>query len=75
VTTWQESKALWIGGGLVGGLIGYFLLPQGKWKTTAGRTAAGAVLGAILTGGIGDGVLEQQQRCGKFSLLPLGKNC
>lgn len=71
-TTHQRSKALWIGGGVVGGIIGWAasqgLPPE---RSTLKTTALSAVLGSILLGGIGDAVLEQEQRTGVFSLLPL----
>ena len=68
MTTYQKSKALWIGGGLAGGLLSYLATKDG------GKTVAGAALGAILLGAFGDVVLEQQQRTGVFSLLPLGRH-
>jgi hypothetical protein len=74
MTTFEKSRALWIGGGLLGAVAGYVAFRLGKagdYKTVAGGTAAGAVLGSILFGGIGDAVLEQEQRTGVVSLLPL----
>jgi uncharacterized membrane protein YjjB (DUF3815 family) len=67
MTTYQKSKALWIGGGIVGGFIGYVATKSGS------KTALSAALGSILVGAIGDAVLEQEQRTGVFSLLPLGR--
>lgn len=67
MTTFQKSKLLWIGGGVVGGLVGYFATKSGS------KTVASAVLGSILVGATGDAVLEQEQRTGVFSLLPLGR--
>ena len=66
-TVFQRSKALWIGGAVVGGVVGGF---AGK---SAGKAALGAALGSILLGATGDAVLEQEQRTGVFSLLPLGR--
>jgi uncharacterized membrane protein (UPF0136 family) len=67
MTTFQKSKLLWIGGGIVGGLVGYFSTKSGP------KTLASAGLGSILVGAFGDAVLEQEQRTGVFSLLPLGR--
>jgi uncharacterized membrane protein YjjB (DUF3815 family) len=67
MTTFQKSKALWIGGGIVGGLVGYLASKSGS------KAVASAALGSILMGAIGDVVLEQEQRTGVFSLLPLGR--
>lgn len=71
-TTWQRSKALWIGGGVVGGIVGLAAsqgCPHGASKFK--NTALGAALGSLLLGAFGDAVLEQEQRTGKFSLVPL----
>jgi hypothetical protein len=64
------SKLLWIGGGAVGAFGGY---AAGKCRPIgpAWGMLAGAALGAILLGGIGDAILEQEQRTGVFSLMPL----
>ena len=51
----------------MGGLIGYFATKSGS------KTLASAALGSILVGATGDAVLEQEQRTGVFSLLPLGR--
>jgi len=59
MTTFQKSKLLWIGGGIVGGLVAALATQSGP------KTLAGAA--------IGDKVLEQEQRTGVFSLLPLGR--
>ena len=67
MTTFQKSKFLWIGGGILGGLVGYFATQSGP------KTLGSAALGSILLGAIGDKVLEQEQRTGVFSLLPLGR--
>jgi uncharacterized membrane protein YjjB (DUF3815 family) len=67
MTTYQKSKLLWIGGGIVGGFIGYCSTKSGS------KTALSAALGSILIGAFGDAVLEQEQRTGVFSLLPLGR--
>jgi len=67
MTTFQKSKLLWIGGGIVGGLVAALATQSGP------KTLAGAALGSILVGAIGDKVLEQEQRTGVFSLLPLGR--
>lgn len=64
--TFERSKALWIGGAAVGGIVGGV---AGKSVKTA---ALGAVLGSILLGATGDAVLEQEKRTGVFSLLPIG---
>lgn len=67
MTTYQKSKLLWISGGVVGGLVGAIATNSGA------KTALSAALGAILVGMIGDKVLEQEQRTGVVSLLPLGR--
>lgn len=64
-TNFEKSKALWIGGAAVGGIVGGL---AGKSIVT---TLAGAALGSILLGATGDAVMEQEDRTGVFSLIPL----
>ncbi len=74
MTTFEKSKLLWIGGGIVGGLAGYFAAKTGKTPLgPVAGTLCAAALGSIVVGAIGDAVLEQEQRTGVFSLLPLGR--
>jgi len=65
MTTYEKSKALWIGGGLLGAIVGYASTKKSK------ETLLSAALGSILVGAIGDKVLEQHQRTGQWSLLPI----
>ena len=61
----QKSKLLWFGGGVLGAVAGFYLSKK------PGSAVAGAALGAILVGAIGDKALEQKQRTGVFSPFPL----
>jgi hypothetical protein len=75
MTTFERSQALWIGGGLAGALIG-FLVSKHKfappdYARVFTSTALSAALGSILVGAVGDKVLEQHQRTGEWSLMPL----
>jgi outer membrane lipoprotein SlyB len=65
MTTYEKSKALWIGGGLLGAIIGYASTKRSKETVLAG------LLGSILVGAVGDKVLEQHQRTGRWSLVPI----
>ena len=65
MTTLQKSRLLWIGGGVLGAVAGFYL---SKKPSSA---VAGAALGAILVGAIGDKALEQEQRTGVFAPYPL----
>ena len=67
MTTSDKSQWLWIGGGLLGGVVGYLTTKSG------GKAVAGAALGSIIVGAIGDKVIEQHGRTGEWSLLPLGR--
>jgi outer membrane lipoprotein SlyB len=58
------SKALWIGGGLLGGIVG------GTTGGGIGKAVLGAAIGSILLGAVGDAVLEQRDRTGVLSLWP-----
>ena len=64
-TMFERSKALWIGGAIVGGVVGGFA------GNSFGKALLGAALGSILLGAVGDVVLEQEQQTGVLSLLPL----
>jgi len=65
LTTYQKSRLLWIGGGLLGGVIGYAVTKRPKEALLSGA------MGSILVGAVGDKVLEQHQRTGVWSLLPV----
>lgn len=65
MTTYEKSKLLWIGGGLLGALLGYAITKRPKQALLSGA------LGSIVVGAWGDVVLEQEQRTGKLSLVPL----
>lgn len=54
MSTYQKSVALWVGGAIAGAL----LVPSAKIKTSR---IAGAAMGAIVVGGIGDAVLERAE--------------
>lgn len=73
MTTFEKSRALWIGGGVAGAAVAFlvskYATPDRAKVFTS--TALGAVLGSVLIGAWGDCVLEQQQRTGVFSLTPL----
>ena len=62
---YQQSKLLWIGGGLLGAVIGYAATRRAK------ETLLSGALGSILLGAVGDKVLEQHQRTGVWSLMPI----
>ena len=61
MTVRQKSVALWVGGAAVGALAGSFLgMPAGS--SHHGRGAiGGALLGALLVGGLGDAYLENKR--------------
>jgi len=65
MTTYEKSKLLWIGGGLLGAVVGYAITKRPKEAILSGA------LGAILVGAVGDKVLEQHQRTGVWSLMPI----
>lgn len=65
MTTYQTSKLLWIGGGLLGAVVGYAITRHAK------ETLLSGALGSILVGAVGDKVLEQHQRTGVWSLVPV----
>ncbi len=65
MTTYEKSKLLWIGGGLLGAVVGYAITKRAK------ETLLSGALGSILVGAVGDKVLEQHQRTGVWSLRPL----
>ena len=73
MTTLEKSRALWIGGGLAGALVGY-VVSKGNSPDRAKiftRTALSAALGSVVIGAWGDAVLEQENRTGKLALFPL----
>jgi len=51
----QKSRLLWWGGGILGAVAGFY------FSKKPGKTLAGATLGAILVGAVGDKVLEREQ--------------
>jgi hypothetical protein len=55
MTTLQKSRLLWWGGGILGAVAGFY------FSKKPGKTLAGATLGAILVGAVGDKVLEREQ--------------
>lgn len=52
MTTWDKSVLLWIGGGVVGGIIGYFSTKDRR------KRIASVAFGSLMVGAIGDKMLE-----------------
>ncbi len=55
MTTYEKSKLLWIGGGVLGAVVSYAATKKPKDAISWG------VIAALLVGGIGDKMLENQQ--------------
>lgn len=70
MTTYGKSKLLWLGGGVVGAVVGAGFTERGQ-RSPISSGILGGVLGAIIVGAFGDAVLEQEQRTGVFSLTPV----
>lgn len=56
MTTWDKSKSLWLMGAFAGAVIG------GSAGHSAKHTFGGALMGAIIVGGIGDAMIERDDR-------------
>lgn len=61
MTTFEKSKRLWWGGGIVGAIAGLVMAKHQDKGPVAGALG-GAALGAILVGAIGDKMLERAQQ-------------
>jgi hypothetical protein len=71
MTVLESSTLRWIAGALAGAATGYAISKHQGSEGTFMKTLAGAGLGTIVLGVMGDKVVEQYQRTGVFSLLPL----
>jgi hypothetical protein len=71
MTILESSTLRWIAGALAGAATGYAISKHQGREGTFMKTLAGAGLGTIVLVVIGDRVVEQYQRTGVFSLMPL----
>lgn len=71
MTVFEKSVLRYIGGALAGAVAGYAISKHQGREGTVMKMLAGAGLGTIVLGVMGDKVAEQYQHTGVFSLMPL----